>query len=145
MNNNRILAAVICAVGVAFAAMFANAPTGVAGSQENQDHWEVSSPSDATLPALRARITRLEQRVATLENQTEGSKPSPEPVRSSVAAPEPWQTPTVVELAPSQPQTIGQYQSATTITQTTETVCTGDVCRPQTTNATGPLRRIFRR
>lgn len=143
--NNRILAAGICAVVVILAAMIAGTPTGVAGSnQESQDHWEVASPSDATLPALRARVQRLEQRVATLENQAQQT-PSPEPVRASAgsAAAEPWQTPTVVELAPAQP--IGQYHSATTITNTTETVCTGNVCRPQATTTTGPLRRIFRR
>lgn len=143
--NNRILAAVICAVGVAFAAMFANAPTGVAGSQENQDHWEVSSasPSDDKWSALRTRVQRLEQRVATLESASDNK---PEPVRAAVpAAAEPWQTPTIIEMAPSQSPPIGQYSSATTITQTTETVCTGDVCRPQTVSNTGPLRRLFRR
>lgn len=141
---NRFFAVAICAAVVLLAAMIAGTPTGVAGSdQETQEHWEVASPSDATLPALRARITRLEQRVATLESASDNK---PEPVRAAVpAAAEPWQTPTVVELAPSQSPPIGQYSSATTISQTTETVCTGNVCRPQTVSNTGPLRRLFRR
>lgn len=141
---NRFFAVAICAAVVLLAAMIAGTPRGVAGSdQETQEHWEVASPSDATLPALRARITRLEQRVATLESASDNK---PEPVRAAVpAAAEPWQTPTVVELAPSQSPPIGQYSSATTISQTTETVCTGNVCRPQTVSNTGPLRRLFRR
>jgi hypothetical protein len=141
---SRFFAVAICAAVVLLAAMIAGTPAGVAGSnQETQDHWEVASPSDATLPALRARITRLEQRVATLESASDNK---PEPVRAAVpAAAEPWQTPTVIEIAPSQSPPVGQYSSATTISQTTETVCTGNVCRPQTVSNTWPLRRLFRR
>ena len=150
--NSRFFSIAICAAVVLLAAIIAGTPTGVAGSnQQGQDYWEretaagMDSPSDNPVAALRARITRLESRVSTLESQ---SDKQPEPVRSSVPASEPWQTATVVEMAPvysSDPQPVGQYRMATTITESNQTVCTGGVCRPQNASNTGPLRRLFRR
>jgi hypothetical protein len=171
--NSRFFSIAICAAVVLLAAIIAGTPTGVAGSnQQGQDYWEretaagMDSPSDNPVAALRARITRLESRVSTLESQ---SDKQPEPVRSSVPASEPWQTATVVEMAPvyssdpasepwqtatvveiapvysSDPQPVGQYRMATTITESTQTVCTGGVCRPQNASNSGPLRRLFRR
>ena len=150
--NSRFFSIAICAAVVLLAAIIAGTPTGVAGSnQQGLDYWEretaagMDSPSDNPVAAMRARITRLESRVATLESQ---SDKQPEPVRSSVPASEPWQTATVVEVVPfssSDPQPVGQYRMATTITESTQTVCTGGVCRPQNPSNTGPLRRLFRR
>ena len=150
--NSRFFSIAICAAVVLLAAIIAGTPTGVAGSnQQGQDYWEretaagMDSPSDNPVAAMRARITRLESRVSTLESQ---SDKQPEPVRSSVPASEPWQTATVVEVvsfSSSDPQPVGQYRMATTITESTQTVCTGGVCRPQTASNTGPLRRLFRR
>lgn len=140
MKQNRVLAALVCGVAVVFAALVSGSPAGVAKSeQEPADQWEVASPSDATLPALRSRITRIEQRVAALESERDNK---PEPVRSSVPVSESWQTSELLEVVPK----TGQRTVANTITSsTTETVCTGGVCRLQTQNNAGPLRRLFRR
>jgi hypothetical protein len=142
----RFLTVCCVCVAVLFAAMIAGTP-GEANEQTQQDNWEVSSPSDNPVAALRARVARLEQRVAAIEA---GQPPAPEakPVASSAApaAAEPWQTPTVYQVTETpQAESIGQYERQITIEYSTETVCTGGVCRPQTTQSTGPLRRLFRR
>lgn len=140
----RFLAVICVCFAVLFAAMIAG-KQGEANEPTQQDNWEVSSPSDNQVAALRARVTRLEQRVAAIEAW---QQPAPEskPVASSAAATESWQTPTVRQVSETpQLEPIGQYAQQTTIAYSTETVCTGNVCRPQTSQPTGPLRRLFRR
>ena len=130
MKNPRLFAALICAAAVLFAAQLAGTPSGVAGSAQQTDDWEVvtTNGGDCNCESLRARVDRLEETVA----QWRGG------AREFTPQPEPWQEANVIQLT-NQPQPYTQ----------TNVVCTGGTCRtqqqPQQARNTGPLRRIFRR